>query len=258
MSEQLCLQWNDFKENVNETFRNLREDEDFSDVTLVCEDGHQVKGHKVVLASSSPFFNDLLVQNKHPHPMIYMRGVKSVDLKAILDFLYLGEANVFQEDLNSFLAIAAELKLQGLIGGEDKLEEEQATKMEPSFRSTQSISSKKEDKKEKAKIEKSQREEKKGDRRLAVANDVLKYTDDLDARVNSMMEQSQNLVPNGKEQFYRGKTCKVCGKEGSKVNIRGHIEANHLEGVCLPCDMCEKTFRSRNTLRMHIRSCHKY
>ena len=54
-------------------------------------------------------------------------------------------------------------------------------KLEPSFHSTQSISTKKEDEKEKAKIE-----EKKGDRRLAVANDVLKYTDDLDARVNSI------------------------------------------------------------------------
>ena len=138
------------------------------------------------------------------------------------------------------------------------MEEEQATKMEPSFNSGQSISSKKEHNKEKDKQEISQREERKSDRRLAVANDILKYTDDLDARVNSMMEQSQNLVPNGKEQFYKGKSCKVCGKEGSKVNIRDHIEANHLEGVCLPCDMCEKTFRSRNTLRMHFRSCHKY
>ena len=116
MSEQLCLQWNDFKENVNGAFRNLRKDEDFSDVTLACEDGHQLKGHKVILASSSPFFKDLLVKNQHPHPLIYMRGVKSVDLKAIVDFLYLGEANIFQEDLDSFLAIAAELKLQGLIG----------------------------------------------------------------------------------------------------------------------------------------------
>ena len=254
MSEQLCLQWNDFKENVNGAFRNLREDQDFSDVTLACEDGHQVKGHKVILASSSPFFKDLLVKIKHPHPMIYMRGVKSVTLKAIVNFLYLGEANVFQEDLDSFLALAEELKLQGLMGSnaekEEKFEEE-ATKMEPSSR--QMISSKnniERTKKDNAKMD---------DKRLAVANDTLKYTDELDMRVNSMMEQSQNLVSNGKDVFYKGKTCKVCGKEGSKVNIRDHIEANHLEGVCLPCDMCEKTFRSRNALRMHkIRSCHKY
>ena len=33
MSEQLCLQWNDFKENVNSAFGRLREDQEFVDVT---------------------------------------------------------------------------------------------------------------------------------------------------------------------------------------------------------------------------------
>ena len=40
-----------------------------------------------------------------------MRGMKSEDLLAILDFLYCGETNVYQEDLDSFLAIAEELEL---------------------------------------------------------------------------------------------------------------------------------------------------
>ena len=43
MSEKLCLQWNDFKENVMNAFENLREDNNFSDVTLACEDGQQVE-----------------------------------------------------------------------------------------------------------------------------------------------------------------------------------------------------------------------
>ena len=56
MSEKLCLQWNDFQENIKSAFGNLREDNDFTDVTLACEDGQQVEAHKVILASSSPFF----------------------------------------------------------------------------------------------------------------------------------------------------------------------------------------------------------
>ena len=43
MSEKLCLQWNDFQENVKSAFENLREDKDFADVTLACEDGQQVE-----------------------------------------------------------------------------------------------------------------------------------------------------------------------------------------------------------------------
>ena len=65
----------------------MREDRDFSDVALACEDGHQFEAHKVFLASSSPFFHNLLKRNKHQHPLIHMRGIKSEDLMSIADFL---------------------------------------------------------------------------------------------------------------------------------------------------------------------------
>ena len=104
--EKLCLQWNDFKENVTTSLKELREDKDFTDVTLVCEDGKQVEAHKAILVASSPFFMDILKKNKHPHPLIYMRGLTSNILLSIIDFLYLGEANVLQDNLKSFLALA--------------------------------------------------------------------------------------------------------------------------------------------------------
>ena len=118
MKEKLCLQWNNFKDNVNKAFGILRDDIDFTDVTLACE--QESEAQKVILAALSPFFNNLLVQNKHAHPLIYMRGVKSENLRAILDFLYYGEANVLQENLDIFLAIASELKLTGLTDGDER------------------------------------------------------------------------------------------------------------------------------------------
>merc|ERR1719305_1788546 len=111
-TEKLCLQWNDFKVNVSTTFGELREDKDLTDVTLACEDGSQVEAHKVILAASSPFFMNLLKKKKHKQPLIYMRGLQSNDLVAILDFLYHGEANILQENLDSFLALAEELQLK--------------------------------------------------------------------------------------------------------------------------------------------------
>ena len=74
MSEKLCLQWNDFQENIKSAFGSLREDNNFTDVTLVCEDGQQVEAHKVILAASSPFFQKLLRGNKHP--LIYKKKVE--------------------------------------------------------------------------------------------------------------------------------------------------------------------------------------
>ena len=70
--------------------------------------------------------------------------------------------------------------------------------------------------------------------------------DQLEELVKSMMEKSENKYGNSNQKADR---CKVCGKEGMGSNIQDHIEANHIEGIVIPCNLCEKTFRSRNALR---------
>ena len=46
--------------------------------------------------------------------MIYMRGLKAKNLESIVDFIYFGEANLFQEDVDSFLTLADKLQLKGV------------------------------------------------------------------------------------------------------------------------------------------------
>ena len=113
MSEKLNLEWHEFRENTANTFGSLRENADFADVTLVSKDGQKMEAHKLILASSSPVFQNILKGNQHAHPMILMRAVKSGDLQAILDFLYFGETSVCQDNLESFLGVAEELQLRG-------------------------------------------------------------------------------------------------------------------------------------------------
>ena len=112
-SEKLCLQWNEFQNVVTTAFGDFRNDEDFTDVTLACEDGKQIEAHKVVLASTSPFFLELLKKNKHSHTLIYMKGIKSENMEAMVDFLYKGEGNLSQENVDGFLALAEEMRLKG-------------------------------------------------------------------------------------------------------------------------------------------------
>ena len=98
-SENLNLRWDDFAANLSSALHNLRGDENFTDLTLVCAD-QQVEVHKVVLASSSKFFWRVLKNIKHSHPLIYLKGVKFKDLEAVLSFMYLGQVNLAQEDLD--------------------------------------------------------------------------------------------------------------------------------------------------------------
>ena len=114
MQDKISLKWDDFQDNINIAFGSLREDNNFSDVTLACEDGNQVEAHKVILVASSPFFRNLLIKDKLSHPLIYMKGVKLEDINAILDFLYYGVENVYQDNLETLLNLADELKLKGL------------------------------------------------------------------------------------------------------------------------------------------------
>ena len=253
MSEKLCLQWNDFKDNLIYSVGALKNDSNFTDVTLACEDGTQVEAHKVILASSSPFFQNLLSRNKHTHPLIYMRGVKSKDLLAIFDFLYCGEANVFQENLDSFLAIADELKLKGLMGGQVKdVEKKTKSNSTPQMNMkpfvNREMSNLNGGKSHSNLTDHPSSEEINIERRIAIPNFVSGDLKELDEKVKSLMEKSQNILPN---RGRRADICKVCGKEGEGIAIRDHIEANHLEGVSLPCNVCEKTFRSRIILRRH-------
>ena len=127
-SEKFCLRWNDFESNVSSAFRDLRDEKDFYDVTLACEDNNQVEAHKVILSASSPFFKNILQRHKHQHPLLYLRGVKHSQLQDILNFMYLGEASIAQEDLNSFLAVAEDLHIKGLTqGGNNKTQQQDTT-----------------------------------------------------------------------------------------------------------------------------------
>ena len=65
------------------------------------------------------------------------------------------------------------------------------------------------------------------------------------------------MIPVGKKQN-TAFVCKVCGKEGQATNIRNHIEANHLEGISIPCDCCDKVFSGRGTLWKHKTKFHNY
>ena len=113
MSEKFCLRWNDFETSISSAFKEIREEKDFFDVTLAC-DSDQIQAHKVILSACSPFFRNILKRNRHEHPLLYMKDISLTNLSCVLNFMYHGEVNVAQEDLNSFLAVAEELKVKGL------------------------------------------------------------------------------------------------------------------------------------------------
>lgn len=131
--DNFCLRWNDFETNISNSFRELRSDNEFFDVTLCCDNGiDRLQAHKVILAACSPLFRRLLSPSNNlgpasrqgagafigtyvnSQPLLYMKGIHQRELEAVLNFMYHGEVNVAQDCLNAFLAVAEELAVKGL------------------------------------------------------------------------------------------------------------------------------------------------
>ena len=103
-----------FETFTNKTFRNLLDDEDFTDVTLACDDGQLVKAHKVILASASTFFKRILGQAAHPNPLVHIQGIKAFHLRLMLDFIYLGQISIERSNIEEFFETTRSLRIEGL------------------------------------------------------------------------------------------------------------------------------------------------
>ena len=255
-SENVSLKWNDFQQNLTSSFRELRTDRDFTDVTLVCGDDHQVEAHKLILKSCSPFFSNIFTRHSHSHPMIYMRGLKGKDLEAIVDFIYHGEANIFQEDLNDFLALAEELQIKGLIGTQienDETVEEQKVLKQDHKRAETKHPLKTKPEATRVKSEGFIKEHNPNSKPLVKTNNHLMISEvatkeEVEAKIISIMEKVGDEISNWR--------CTVCGKIAKiKQNIKTHIET-HLEGLSYACNLCGKVSRTSNGLNLHISTYH--
>ena len=108
------IDWDDFTTTSSERFRNLVGKKEFSDVTLVSDDGTRLPSHQVILASGCTFFKKMLEEETSKNPLIFLRGVEASLLEPLLNFLYTGRAEVSEDLITQFVALAEDLGVDGL------------------------------------------------------------------------------------------------------------------------------------------------
>ena len=97
--------------------KELMEDEDFSNVTLVTEDKEHIGANRNVLSACSPVFKDIFKKERNSRSTIYLRGIQYSEMKSIIQFIYLGEVTFFKERMDEFLAVAKSLEIKDLYYG---------------------------------------------------------------------------------------------------------------------------------------------
>ena len=250
-SEQFCLKWKEFQNSISLSLKDLENYEDFSDVTLACDDEKTIDANKVILSASSSVFHALLRKYKHPNPLLYMRGISSKQLAYIVDYVYQGSVDVMQEDLDEFLNIAKDLKIKGLT--------ERQPEQESVLHQEQDVL---EDLQDELHLE-----ERADSQWVDPVDDCLVNSNDFEEdfhenqiRTESIVESkmvddaSINLEARIDEKIERKNgnlRCTVCGKiSQNKHVLRNHIET-HL-GISHPCSSCGKYYKTTNSLRKHI------
>ena len=116
--EEYKLAWNGHAEQVTETLNELMISNNFTDVTLVCNDKIQLQAHRIILSSCSTFFKEIFTTVQAYKPIIYLKGEKHEEMKSILQFIYTGEATFSQNRTNEFIRVATDLEIKALIRGD--------------------------------------------------------------------------------------------------------------------------------------------
>ena len=277
-TDKYHFEWNRFDTNSSSLLRSLRDEEMFKDVALVCEEG-QVSAHKVILSGCSSVLKSILERDSHPRPMIYFRGVKLADLEALMDFVYKGDAYVAQPSINSFLALAEDLKVKGLSeqpdsdGSFPKDDNNIAKKvsMNDSGHELESNSSISEDglpgirklavvKDEALEddyhdlFNKIQNEES-GEESSKENIDLSDHEDKPDRRT-LQAHVTKEIEANGNLKF----KCDLCSKEMKKKdNVLSHLERDHFPGMfTYNCQYCNKQYNCKGSLLAHLSFKHRH
>jgi len=258
MGDAFCLKLDQLDSNLSKYFKDLREEQIGFDVTLACDDYLRINAHKSVLAAGSDFFNKLFKNLQDSRPIVFLKGMKMKQLEFIVQFLYNGEVNIYNEDLKNFIEAAKDVQVRGLQSIDNIQEaEENKDETDDSMEPIVKLAVPTEDDPPKESIDDVATElkgttkdepEDSEDHKLAEESDSLCTDIDpdiLDKRIDEMVEK----VPGGWN-------CKICAKicKGRK-NIYNHAET-HLADVRPGCNLCGKTMSTRASLRVHIDTVH--
>merc|ERR1712129_188796 len=222
------LNWDKFQAWAAESVRRLTEDKDYADITLVSEDLKEFKAHRIILISSSPFFETVFKSLSSPNPLLYLKGINSGILSKLLIFIYEGEVNIPENLASGFLVAAQDLQIKG----KEKLEHT----LPPSDSNS-----------------------------LAVKNDGEDYrlseyceTFEFDNAYGEAMKEINGVMSNmvsPLEQFICPE--ELCDKAfKTRPHLENHIRRIHIGDLTFPCDFCSKKFHSKREVDSHVIYAH--
>ena len=259
--QMFCLKSNSFKDNIVKSLGYLRQENNLFDVTLFSDDHNHVSAHKLVLSASSEYFRDIFRKSNMPQSemLLCLEGLNSQELNNVLEYMYNGEIKIFQDDLKRFMEIAERLKLEGLTGA-NEVNEENFQKPELDNQKF-STALKNEDLMvpseafERNSYSTARKISDYGDSYRRISTNVsssLELISDTFSSIEELNQRVDEEIAKDNDGMWRCSRCPKVSK--NKGHIKEHVEV-HLDDISFPCQFCDKTFRSRASIRFHRKQC---
>jgi len=220
------------------------------------------------------FFKNVLRRNKHQHPLIYLKGVSYRDMEAVLNFMYHGEVNIAQDDLNSFLQVAEDLSVRGLTQQNypdsvrcppkphpppSELSLEKTIDHTPPLPLDPSILDTKLEPEVEVKCEPDEVSQPHQQGSMDMFEDVsqMMSMDTGEYGGNYGDQEFDNSTQTGQVLQDPNKIqCDICFKVIHKHTLNRHKKYQHGTSTPVQCNLCEKIFKNEGTFKGHLRQSH--
>ena len=243
MMKQVVLTSETHSNQLVTTFSDLFKHNTLTDVTIVCHDRVKIEAHRIVLCAGSSLFKEFFISNSQTHPILYLKGIKQSQLMPIMEFLYIGETTILQDNINEFLSVARELEVLGLEETMDK-DEDIVQKIEKQSNSPK-IGKTKESK----------------DKHVELVHSV-EVTIEEDSKssvfentgIDLLSEKSNTAVAQNQRKSYQCKSCKFEGI--TEKSLQQHMAIAHPTSNATKCKMCPFIGLTFEDLKKHNMSTH--
>ena len=216
------LTWQTYTNHLKDMMEDMMKSDDFTDVTLITHNKKAIKAHRSILSANSPVFKNIFqMETNSNHPIIYLRGIKLSDLQSILEFIYLEEASVQEENIDEFFSLAKNLEIKELVENNRGLEPIESFKQESPYEE------------------------------IDIENDNLEDVKNQDVEGTTESNQSTDKKENARFLC----DCDQCDYQGSRRSLKNHILSKH-GGVTYPCSQCDYQATREALLTRHFQHKH--